>query len=70
MTNIDNRVAVVGLGYVGLPLASLCARRGFTVVGLDANQETVASLAAGQCRIRDDAVERSFAEAMASGISR
>ncbi len=67
MTNIDNRVAVVGLGYVGLPLASLCARRGFTVVGLDANQETVASLAAGQCRIRDDAVERSFAEAMASG---
>ncbi len=67
MTRSENRVAVIGLGYVGLPLASLCARRGYPVVGLDANADSVASLQAGKCHIRDDTVEQSFAEAMASG---
>ncbi|MDO8572621.1 MAG: nucleotide sugar dehydrogenase [bacterium] len=28
-------VAVVGLGYVGLPLALLCARKGYRVIGID-----------------------------------
>jgi UDP-N-acetyl-D-mannosaminuronate dehydrogenase len=37
-------VAVVGLGYVGLPLALLAARKGHTVVGLDINTNKVASI--------------------------
>lgn len=41
------RVAVFGLGYVGLPLALSFALRGCRVVGVDTNAELVAQLAAG-----------------------
>ena len=70
MSLLDRKVAVIGLGYVGLPLAALCAKKGYRVVGLDANQETVASLAKGKCHIRDDAVGNLILEVMASVISR
>ena len=39
--NRDALIAVIGLGYVGLPLAVAFAQRGFTVVGIDSNQERV-----------------------------
>jgi UDP-N-acetyl-D-glucosamine dehydrogenase len=41
------RVAVIGLGYVGLPLAMGFARRGFTVEGLEDNAEKVRLLSEG-----------------------
>jgi len=40
-------VAVVGLGYVGLPLAVGFDDTGFDVVGYDVSQETIAALEAG-----------------------
>ena len=61
------KVAVIGLGYVGLPLASLCAKKGYQVVGLDANAGTVATLLEGKCPIRDEVVESLLGEAIASG---
>lgn len=66
MNQMDKKVAVVGLGYVGLPLASLCAKKGYPVVGLDANEAVVASLAQGNSHIRDETVELLLAEALAS----
>jgi UDP-N-acetyl-D-glucosamine dehydrogenase len=42
------RVAVIGQGYVGLPLALEFARCGFTVVGLDTDPDRVAALTLGQ----------------------
>jgi len=60
------KVAVIGLGYVGLPLAALCAKKDYSVVGLDTKETIVASLQQGQCHIRDEAVERLLAEAIAS----
>lgn len=60
------KVAVIGLGYVGLPLASLCAKQGYSVIGLEANEKIVSSLKIGQSHIRDDVVERLFSEAMDS----
>ena len=38
------RVAVIGLGYVGLPLAVAFARKGFAVVGIDTNAARVARI--------------------------
>ncbi|MBI2097305.1 MAG: nucleotide sugar dehydrogenase, partial [Candidatus Sungbacteria bacterium] len=35
------RIAVVGLGYVGLPLALLADRKGYRVIGLDVNEEKI-----------------------------
>jgi UDP-N-acetyl-D-glucosamine dehydrogenase len=47
------RVCVVGLGYVGLPLAVLAARRGFKVYGFDTNASRVQKLKSGQQYIVD-----------------
>ncbi len=46
-------VGVVGLGYVGLPLAVEFARAGFRVLGFDVDDMRVASLNAGLCYIPD-----------------
>jgi len=42
------RIAIIGLGYVGLPLALSFARRGSCVVGLDVDAGKVMKLNAGQ----------------------
>ena len=44
---------VIGLGYVGLPLAREAAFAGLTVVGLDLNAEMVAALNAGRSHVGD-----------------
>ncbi|MGO4145610.1 UDP-N-acetyl-D-mannosamine dehydrogenase [Paenarthrobacter sp. YAF11_1] len=41
-------VAVVGLGYIGLPTAAILATNGFDVVGVDVNQETVDAVNRGE----------------------
>ena len=41
------RVAVIGLGYVGLPLALLYSEQGFPVTGFDVDQRKVSTIAAG-----------------------
>ena len=46
-------VAVVGLGYVGLPLALLCARKLRKVVGLDVDARRVEAVAGGRSYIGD-----------------
>lgn len=45
-------MAVVGLGYVGLPLALTFAESGFRVVGLDIDPAKVEMLNRGECYIR------------------
>jgi UDP-N-acetyl-D-glucosamine dehydrogenase len=47
------RVAIVGLGYVGLPLAAAFAHRGFRVCGIDLDPERAARIMAGSSYIED-----------------
>jgi UDP-N-acetyl-D-glucosamine dehydrogenase len=47
------RLGVIGLGYVGLPLAVEFARAGFGVVGYDIDERKVAELMAGRSYIPD-----------------
>jgi UDP-N-acetyl-D-glucosamine dehydrogenase len=47
------KVGVVGLGYVGLPLAVELARGGFTTVGIDIDQRKVDALMRGESYIQD-----------------
>jgi len=47
------RIGVIGLGYVGLPLATEFARAGFRVTGFDLNSEKVAQIQRGQSYIGD-----------------
>lgn len=46
-------LAVIGLGYVGLPLAREATRVGLTVVGFDLSQRIVAQLSDGRSHVRD-----------------
>jgi len=43
----QERIAVVGLGYVGIPLCALLADKGFDVVGIDVSQERVEAVKRG-----------------------
>jgi UDP-N-acetyl-D-glucosamine dehydrogenase len=52
------RVSVLGLGYVGLPLATVFAEAGFTVVGIDPDQRKVDSLNRGESYILDVSTEQ------------
>lgn len=46
-------IAVVGLGYVGLPLALLADRKGYEVLGLDIDKRKIESLGKGLSYIDD-----------------
>lgn len=62
-------IGVVGLGYVGLPVACMLARSGFAVTGVDINAEKVAAIAAGQSPIggEEPGLADLIAEVVASG---
>lgn len=47
------RVAILGLGYVGLPLAVEFARSGFHVMGVDLSEAKVEAVNAGRSYIKD-----------------
>lgn len=64
----DRRVAVIGLGYVGLPLAISFAEAGLTVEGIDAYPPRVAELNAGTSPI-DDVSDARLTAALAGGLS-
>lgn len=53
ITSKTARIAVVGIGYVGLPLAIKLAKIGYTVTGIDKDSERVAKLNSGQNYISD-----------------
>jgi UDP-N-acetyl-D-glucosamine dehydrogenase len=62
----DRSVAVIGLGYVGLPLALDLARAGHEVLAIDASDDRVARLERGESYVDDVADER-VAAALADG---
>ncbi|RMG47431.1 MAG: nucleotide sugar dehydrogenase [Acidobacteria bacterium] len=47
------RIGVIGLGYVGLPLAEVFGRAGFPVTGFDVDPKKVESVNAGRTYIHD-----------------
>jgi UDP-N-acetyl-D-glucosamine dehydrogenase len=64
----DQRVAVIGLGYVGLPLAISFVDAGCTVVGVDANLGRVQELQSGHSPI-DDIDDAMLASALGRGLT-
>lgn len=47
------KVGVIGLGYVGLPLAVLLAEAGYQVVGVDTDEKKVAAVNRGESHVLD-----------------
>lgn len=58
LNNRTARVGVVGLGYVGLPLAVEFAEAGFSVIGIDVSASKVDALNRGESYIMDIPTER------------
>ncbi|HEX7222423.1 MAG TPA: nucleotide sugar dehydrogenase [Candidatus Limnocylindrales bacterium] len=63
----DQRLAIIGLGYVGLPLAIAFVEAGLQVVGIDAHAPRVAELSAGHSPIDDISNDR-LAAALEAGL--
>jgi len=49
----EAKIVIIGLGYVGLPLAVEEAKAGFTIIGIDRRQERVAMVNRGENYIPD-----------------
>ena len=65
-------ISVVGLGYVGLPLATLFADEGFKVYGIDIDTERVEEICAGRSYVSDvpeSIVQRLVGEGQLSAVS-
>ncbi len=56
------RLGIIGIGYVGLPLAVVFAQAGFTVIGVDPDQRKVDAINRGESYILD--VENSEVDAL------
>jgi len=63
----ENSVTIIGLGYVGLPLACEAQFAGFNVIGLDINEQTVSNLNQGISHI-DDVTDTKVKEMLALGF--
>src|SRR5258708_7026826 len=62
----EARVGVIGLGYVGLPLAVEFARAGFHVTGFDVDERKISQINAGRSYI-PDVPQEELAEVVRSG---
>lgn len=62
------RVCIVGLGYVGVPLAVASAQAGFRVTGVDVDKQKVSLINKGVCYVEDAYSERYLPELVKAGI--
>ena len=58
LKNKTARVAILGMGYVGLPLAVVFAEAGFYVTGVDPDKRKADSIGKGKSYIPDISTER------------
>lgn len=61
------KICVMGLGYIGLPTASLLANRGYKVHGVDIVQKTVDTINAGKIHIVEPDLDTFVQSAVNSG---
>jgi UDP-N-acetyl-D-mannosaminuronic acid dehydrogenase len=67
MSTFDGTVAVVGLGYIGLPTAVMLASHGAQVVGIDVNPRTVEAVQRGELPFAENDLETSLSGVVARG---
>jgi nucleotide sugar dehydrogenase len=61
-------VAVLGLGYVGLPAAVVFAHRGYRVIGVDVDVGKVQAVNAGRSYIREPGLDEMLKDAVSRGV--
>ena len=64
----EDGIAVIGLGYIGLPTCAALTRQGIAVVGVDVNARTVEEINAGRVPIVEPNLDVAIASAVAEGL--
>jgi UDP-N-acetyl-D-mannosaminuronic acid dehydrogenase len=61
-------IAVIGLGYIGLPTAVVFAQRGYRVIGVDIDAKKVEAVNAGRSYIREPYLDEMLRDSVARGL--
>jgi UDP-N-acetyl-D-mannosaminuronic acid dehydrogenase len=61
-------IAVIGLGYVGLPTAVIFAHRGYRVIGVDIDAKKVETVNVGRSYIREPYLNEMLRDSVARGL--
>jgi UDP-N-acetyl-D-mannosaminuronic acid dehydrogenase len=67
MNKLKQKIVVMGLGYIGLPTASMFATKGHTVVGVDVNKSAVDTINSGKIHIVEPDLDILVRSAVNSG---
>ncbi|KWV91159.1 UDP-N-acetyl-D-mannosaminuronic acid dehydrogenase [Erythrobacter sp. YT30] len=62
----DHQIAVIGLGYIGLPTAAVLANHGWNVCGVDVSEDVVRTVNAGGVHIEERDLDQLVHNAIAS----
>ena len=65
---MNEKIAVIGMGYIGLPTALMLASNGNTVIGCDYNKSVIEKLKNSQLTFDERGLEETFRKAVLSGI--
>ena len=61
------RIAIVGMGYIGLPTAAVFANEGMSVIGIDIHRHAVDTINRGEIHIVEPDLDRMVRQAVLSG---
>ena len=61
------KICMLGLGYIGLPTASMFANAGIEVVGVDVNEDVVRTLQHGELHIHEPGLRDAVRQAIETG---
>jgi UDP-N-acetyl-D-mannosaminuronic acid dehydrogenase len=64
----NQKVVMIGLGYIGLPTAALIANNNIQVLGVDINPQVVETINAGKIHIVEPSLDQAVAVAVAKGL--
>lgn len=67
MLKTKQKIVVMGLGYIGLPTASMLATKGHQVIGVDVNEEAVQTINSGNIHIVEPDLDILVRSAVNSG---
>ena len=57
------KICVMGMGYIGLPTACMLANNGYSVIGVDVDNDIINKLNSGQLHIEEPDLEETFLKA-------
>jgi len=64
----NETIAVIGMGYMGLPISSLLAQAGYSVTGVDLSKEKVDSINRGECPFDEEGMPQLVSKVVEQGF--